>query len=332
MRAWEVRNPGPLETKPLVRTEKPEPEPGEGEIRIRMTCCGVCRTDLHIAEGDLRLPHPPIVPGHEIVGQVESLGPGAGRFSLGERVGIPWLASTCGRCKFCKSGRENLCRFPLFTGYDRDGGYADFAVIHEDFAYRIPERFSDESAAPLLCAGIIGYRAYRMAQVPEGGTLGIWGFGGSAHIAAQVAKFEGATVLVMTRSARARELALRLGADAAIDYRQELPEPLDAAILFAPDGRLVPLGLKALDRGATLAVAGIHLTEIPPLDYQAHLFRERRLVSVTANTRRDGEELLALAARIPIHVQTTSFALDEANRALEALSDGRISGAGVLTA
>jgi propanol-preferring alcohol dehydrogenase len=293
-------------------------------------CCGVCRTDLHIIEGDLPPRHPGIVPGHEVVGMVDAMGNGAGRFAMGDRVGLPWLAWTCGKCRFCTSGRENLCLLPRFTGYDQDGGYADHAVIHERYAYRIPQSFTDEQAAPLLCAGIIGYRAYRKAQLRPGGRLGIYGFGGSAHIAAQVAKAEGAKVYVMTRSARARELALQLGADYAGEPGRPPSEPLDAAILFAPDGRLVPVALEALDRGATLAVAGIHLSRIPQLDYGRHLFNERRVTSVTANTRADGEELLALAERIPIHVETTPFSLDEADRAVRSLAEGKVTGAAVL--
>lgn len=332
MRAWEVTRPGPLDSHPLVRTDRPEPEPAKGQVRIRVGCCGVCRTDLHEVEGDLALPHLPVIPGHEVIGRVDALGEGAVRFSPGDRVGIPWLAWTCGRCRFCLSGRENLCSNPRFTGLDDDGGYAEFAVIHEDYAYRVPDNFSDEQAAPLLCAGIIGYRALRMAGLPAGGRLGIYGFGGSAHIAAQVAAYEGASLHVMTRSAKARDLALQLGAEYAGDSLQPPPEPLDAAILFAPDGGLVPVALQALDRGATLAVAGIHLSRIPPLDYRAHLFHERRLRSVTANTRTDGEELLALAERIPIRVKTTPFSLNEADQALAALAQGRITGAAVLLA
>lgn len=332
MRAWEVRIPGPLSAGSLVRTERPAPEPGAGEVRIRVSCCGVCRTDLHVIEGDLPLPHPPVVPGHEAVGRIDAVGPGASRFRVGDRIGIPWLAWTCGQCRFCTSNRENLCMFPRFTGYDRDGGYADFAVIHEDYAYRVPGGFSDLEAAPLLCAGIIGYRALRKADLPQGGRLGIYGFGGSAHIAAQIARFEGARVFVMTRSARARELALQLGAEYAGEAVDPPPEPLDGAVLFAPDGTLVPVALEALDRGATLAVAGIHLSDIPPLNYQKHLFNERRLSSVTANTRTDGEELLRLAEQIPIKVETVPFSLDEADRAVAELAAGRIRGAAVLLA
>ncbi|MGH2773495.1 MAG: zinc-binding alcohol dehydrogenase family protein, partial [Actinomycetota bacterium] len=286
----------------------------------------------HIVEGDLPLAAPGVVPGHEVVGIVDALGPETYRFALGDRIGIAWLGSTCRTCRFCVAGKENLCLAPVFTGYHRDGGYADYAVADEDYAYRIPGSFDDEHAAPLLCAGIIGYRAYRKTGLPVGGRLGIYGFGGSAHIATQVAQFEGTRVFVMTRSTKARELAVRLGADYTGGYDRPPPEPLDAAILFAPDGALVPVALRALDRGGTLAVAGIHLSAILSLDYQEDLFFERRLVSVTANTRTDGEELMDLAARIPIEVETTPFPLDEADRALAAMAQGRLSGAAVLIA
>ncbi len=330
MRAWEVRRPGPLEKGPLELVDKPVPEPGSGEVLVEVSACGVCRTDLHIAEGDLAPSRPGVVPGHEVVGRVAARGQHARRFALGDRVGIAWLRHTCGSCRFCVRGDENLCRAPLFTGWDEDGGYAEFAVVDENYAYRIPEVFDDEHAAPLLCAGIIGYRALRRARLPPGGRLGIYGFGGSAHIAAQVAVHEGASVHVLTRSARARKLALDLGVSSARDALEPPPEPLDSAILFAPAGALVPVALGALDRGGTLAIAGIHLSRIPELDYREHLFLERNLVSVTANTRSDGRELLALAGRIPLEVATVSFSVEEANRALQALASGHIAGAAVL--
>jgi propanol-preferring alcohol dehydrogenase len=310
--------------------ERDPPEPGPGEVVVRVRTCGVCRTDLHIVEGDLPPRRPGIVPGHEVVGRVEAVGPGATRFAVGDRLGIAWLRQTCGVCRFCRRGDENLCRAPRFTGWDDDGGYAELAAVPEAFAYRLPEGFDDEHAAPLLCAGIIGYRALRRASLPPGGRLGIYGFGGSAHIAAQVAVHEGARVHVMTRGEGARRLALQLGVASAQDALAEPPEPLDAAVLFAPVGDLVPVALAALDRGARLAVAGIHLTEIPSLDYERHLFQERELVSVTANTRRDGEELLALAGAIPISVHTVPFAFEEADAALRALKRGEVTGAAVL--
>lgn len=330
MRAWVVRQPGPIDTGPLALIDRDPPEPGPGEIRIQVTVCGVCRTDLHLAEGDLAPHAPDVVPGHEIVGIVDRLGPGATRFAVSDRVGIAWLRQTCGTCRFCIRGDENLCLSPRFTGWDADGGYAEYAVVDERFAYPLPDRFGDEQVAPLLCAGIIGYRALRRAALPEGGRLGIYGFGGSAHLAAQVALAEGATVHVLTRSEAARELALELGAASVGDTFDPPPEPLDAAIVFAPAGEIVPAALEALDRGGTLAIAGIHLTDIPTLDYQRHLFQERQVRSVTANTRRDGEEFLALAARIGIQVHTVPYPLEQADRALADLAHDRLTGAAVL--
>jgi propanol-preferring alcohol dehydrogenase len=290
----------------------------------------VCRTDLHLAEGDLQPRQPNVVPGHEVVGEVVELGEGANRFSVGERVGVAWLGATCGRCRFCRRSQENLCLSPTFTGWDRDGGYADLVTVNQDYAYRIPEVFSDEQAAPLLCAGIIGFRALRRAQLPDGGRLGIYGFGGSAHLAAQVAIHQGAKVYVMTRSEDARRLALDLGAAFAGDADDEPPVPLDSAILFAPAGWLVPQALRALDRGGTLAVAGIHLSDIPPLHYGSELFQERQLRSVTANTRADGEEFFRIAADIPLRPTTVAYPLRGAAQALRDLAEDRFTGAAVL--
>jgi propanol-preferring alcohol dehydrogenase len=325
-----VRHPGPIDGEALAFVDRPVPQPGPHEVRVRVLACGVCRTDLHLAEGDLAPHGRDVVPGHEVVGVVDALGDGAGRFAIGERIGIAWLRRTCGHCRFCVRGDENLCLSPRFTGWDADGGYADHAVVDERYAYRIPDRFSDVEAAPLLCAGIIGYRALRRAALPQGGRLGIYGFGGSAHIAAQVAMAEGATVHVMTRSPAARELALRLGAASAGDTFDTPPEPLDAAILFAPAGEIVPVALSMLDRGGTLAVAGIHLSDIPALRYADHLFEERQIRSVTANTRRDGEDFLDLAARIDLHLDTTTYDLAHADDALRDLAHDRFTGAAVL--
>ncbi len=330
MEAWAVDRPGPIDDHPLARVQRPVPEPGPGQVRLRVSACGVCRTDLHLAEGDLAPKRPGVVPGHEVVGVVDQLGPGSDRFVVGARIGVPWLARTCGVCRFCLAHRENLCVSPLFTGWDLDGGYADYAVVHEDFAYAIPEGFSDDEAAPLLCAGIIGYRALRRSRLPAGGRLGIYGFGGSAHLAAQIAMAEGARVHVLTRAPAARRLALQLGAASAGDAADAPPEPLDAAILFAPVGTLVPPALEALERGGTLAIAGIHLSDIPPLNYQRHLFEERDLCSVTANTRQDGEEFLEAAARIPVRVTTVPYTMDRANQALSDLAHDRFDGAAVL--
>ena len=330
MKAWVVDTPGPIGSHPLVPVDRDRPEPGPGEIRLRVSACGVCRTDLHLAEGDLQPKHPRVVPGHEVVGYVDAVGPGAERFTVGQRAGIAWLRHTCGRCHWCRRGRENLCVDPAFTGWDADGGYAEAVVVDQAYAYQLPDSYDDRHVAPLLCAGIIGYRALKRAELPPGGRLGIYGFGASAHLAAQVALAQGATVHVLTRSEAARRLALDLGAHSAGAADASPPEPLDAAILFAPAGGLVPVALAALDRGGTLAIAGIHLSEIPPLDYAAHLFLERQVRSVTANTRADGEELLALASRLHLQVATTPYPLDAADRALADLAADRVNGAAVL--
>lgn len=307
------------------------PVPGPGQVRVRVSVCGVCRTDLHVAEGDLPVHRPRVVPGHEIVGLVDEIGPGASpRFALGDRVGVAWLAGTCGTCRFCRRGDENLCEAATFTGWDHDGGYAQFTLVDERYAYRLPAELPDDQAAPLLCAGIIGYRALRRCDLAPGGRLGIYGFGGSAHLTAQVAMRQGAEVHVMTRSAEARRLATELGAASVAGAYERPPVPLDAAILFAPVGELVPTALEALDRGGVLAVAGIHLSDVPSLEYQRHLFYERELRSVTANTRRDGEEFLALAGRLKVVATTTLYEFEQADRALADLAHDRVNGAAVL--
>jgi propanol-preferring alcohol dehydrogenase len=330
VRAWVVDTPGPIDGGPLRRVERAEPEPGPGQVRVRVACCGVCRTDLHLAEGDLPPRRAEVTPGHEVVGRIEACGAGALRFAVGERVGVAWLGRTDGSCRFCRRGDENLCTDPRFTGWDLDGGYADAVLVDERFAYRLPEALGDEQAAPLLCAGIIGYRALRCAAVPPGGRLGIYGFGGSAHLTAQVALAQGLRVHVFTRGEQNRRLARELGADSVAGAADPAPEPLDGAILFAPAGDLVPVALSALDRGATLAVAGIWLSEIPALDYAAELFEERRLRSVTANTRRDGEEFLLLAGRLGIRATTAAYPMAQAPAALADLAHGRFGGAAVL--
>jgi propanol-preferring alcohol dehydrogenase len=330
MQAWAVHQPGPVDAGPLVALTKERPVPGPGQVRLQVRTCGVCRTDLHLAEGDLAPRHPSVTPGHEIVGIVDEIGEGTERWQVGDRIGVPWLSHTCGSCRFCTSGRENLCTAPRFTGWDVDGGYAEYAVADEAYVYALPPGFDDETVAPLLCAGIIGYRALERAELPAGGRLGIYGFGASAHITAQVALARGARVHVMTRSPAAQHLALELGAASAGAAEDQPPEPLDAAILFAPVGSLVPTVLTALDRGGTLSIAGIHLSEIPALDYQRHLFEERSIRSVTANTRRDGEAFLDEAAAIGLHVTTTPYPLDRADRALRDLAHDRVEGAAVL--
>ncbi len=323
-------NPAPIETEPLRLIEKPQPVPAAGEIAVRISTCGVCRTDLHLAEGDLAPKHAGIVPGHEIVGVVESLGPGSRRFKVGDRVGVAWLRETDGLCRYCRNGRENLCPNALFTGWDRDGGYAEHTVVREDFAYRLPDSIDDEHAAPLLCAGIIGFRAIKRAGVLPGATVGLYGFGGSAHLAMQVLKHWECRVFVMSRGGIHRELAEELDADWIGDASERPPAPLDAAILFAPAGNLVPSIMESLDRGGILAIAGIYVSDLPPLEYERDLFYEREIRSVTANTRADGEEFLKIAGEIPIKTSTVAMPLDEANRALAMLKHDELRGAAVL--
>ncbi|MCE4947360.1 MULTISPECIES: zinc-binding alcohol dehydrogenase family protein [Streptomyces] len=327
---WAVERPGPMASGPLTPVRRPVPEPGPGELLVTVEACGVCRTDLHLAEGDLPAHRPATVPGHEIVGRVAAAGAAVTRFRTGDRVGGAWLRATCGECRYCRAGAENLCPASQYTGWDADGGFADLTLLPADYAYPLPESTPATTLAPLLCAGIIGYRALRRCALPPGGRLGLYGFGGSAHLAAQVAVAEGARLHVLTRSERARELARSLGAVSTGDAYDRPPEPLDSAILFAPVGDLVPVALAALDRSGTLAVAGIHLTDIPPLIYQEHLFYERNLCSVTANTRDDGREFLRTAARIGIRVTTSPYPLGRAPEALADLAGDRVQGAAVL--
>lgn len=330
MRAWVVTETAPIDEIPIRLEERPIPEPRPHELVVRVSTCGVCRTDLHLVEGDLTPKHAGVIPGHEIVGTVAELGSNASRFALGDRVGIAWLRYTCGKCAFCVRGDENLCVSPRFTGWDDDGGYAEYAVVDENYAYALPEQFSDTEVAPLLCSGIIGYRALRRSRLPKGGRLGIYGFGASAHLTAQIALLEGARVHVMTRSKDAQRLALELGCHFATDAYGLPPELLDGAVLFAPVGELVPVAMRALDRGGTLSIAGIHLTNIPALNYEKELFEEKTITSTTANTRRDGEELLNIAAKIPLRIQITQYDFDEAATALRDLAHDRVSGAAVL--
>jgi propanol-preferring alcohol dehydrogenase len=330
MRAQVVRAPRPAEQAPLSCVERDVPEPGPGQFLVRVEVCGVCRTDLHLAEGDLVPRRPEVVPGHEVVGRVAALGPGVRGWREGDRAGLAWLARSCGRCRFCARGAENLCLAPRFTGWDTDGGYADYALAQAEFAYALPESLDAESLAPLLCAGIIGWRAYVRSGVQPRGRLGLFGFGGSAHLVAQIARHFECEVYVFSRGGAHRELALELGAAWVGGSFDPAPEPLDAAILFAPAGELVAPALAALDRGGRLAIAGIHLSPIPSLDYAQHLFQERGLCSVTANTRADGRELLRLAAAIPLRTHTVPYALADANRALVDLKSDRIRGAAVL--
>lgn len=320
----------PIASAPLHLREIPAPEPGPNEVRVRVRACGLCRTDLHVIEGDLPARKLPLIPGHQVVGTVDRLGPGAARFREGDRIGIAWLRHTCGACAYCRSGRENLCESSRFTGYHADGGYAEYAVVPEAFAYAAPDVFGDAEATPLLCAGIIGYRALQRSEVPAGGTLGLWGFGSSAHVTIQVARARGIEVYVATRGERHQELARAMGAVWVGGAADPLPVKVDGGILFAPAGEIVPVALRSIEKGGTLAVAGIWLSEIPPLDYERELFYERNLRSVTANTRADGEALLRDAAAIPLRPRVTTFPLEDANRVLQLLKADQLNGTGVL--
>jgi propanol-preferring alcohol dehydrogenase len=304
-------------------------EPGPGQVLLRVLACGVCRTDLHIVDGDLpRLAHP-VVPGHEIVGEVVETGAGVERFGPGQRAGVPWLGWTCGNCRYCLSGRENLCDQARFTGYQLDGGYAEFAIADARYCFALPESYGHAQAAPLLCAGLIGYRALSMAG--DANNLGIYGFGAAAHIVAQIARYQGRKLFAFTRpgDGEAQRFALSLGAAWAGDSGTAPPEPLDAAILFAPVGSLVPTALRAVRKGGTVVCAGIHMSDVPAFPYQI-LWGERRIVSVANLTRRDGEEFFALAPKVPVRTTVETFRLDQANDALARLREGRINGAAVL--
>jgi alcohol dehydrogenase, propanol-preferring len=330
MRAMVLRANAPVTERPLDPTEVEDPEPCAGEVRVRVRACAICRTDLHVIEGDLPARRLPLIPGHQVVGVVDRLGPGCARTRVGDRVGIAWLRGTCGVCGFCASGSENLCDASLYTGYHADGGYAEMAVVPEAYAYRIPDTFSDVEAAPLLCAGIIGYRALRRSDVPAGGRLGLFGFGSSAHIVLEIALHRGCEVHVATRGESHRELARRMGAAWVGGTFDAPPVPLDAAIVFAPVGEIVPPALRAVRKGGTVALAGIHMTPIPSMSYAECLFHEKNLRSVEANTRADGEDLLREAAAIPLRPEVTTFPLEHANEALIRLKQDRIDGTGVL--
>jgi alcohol dehydrogenase, propanol-preferring len=331
MHAWQVARPGPVDTGPLEYVSTEVPQPGPAELLVAVRACGVCRTDLHVTEGDLPVHRERVTPGHEVVGEVVDVGADAGdQFRVGDRVGIAWLRHTCGACTYCRRGDENLCPNSRYTGWDADGGYAEFATVPAAYAHHLPDGYSDSELAPLLCAGIIGYRSLQRAALPPGGRLGLYGFGGSAHITAQVALAQGAEVHVMTRGVAAQQLALDLGVASAQGAGDPPPVKLDAAILFAPVGDLVLPALEALDRGGTLAIAGIHLTDIPALNYQCHLFQERQIRSVTSNTRADARAFLDFVAEHHVTVTTPEYPLSQADRALSDLSGGRISGAAVL--
>jgi propanol-preferring alcohol dehydrogenase len=329
MKASLLRSPAPIETSPLEFADVPAPQPAEGEVLIRVRMCGVCRTDLHVVEGELPPRKSPVIPGHQVVGVVEQCGRGPRRFEVGARVGVAWLHHTDGTCEYCKAGAENLCDHPTFTGYTVDGGYAEFITAPEDFVYAIPEGFGDEQAAPLLCAGIIGFRALRLSGIKSGGRLGFYGFGAAAHVAIQVARHWDVEVYASTRDERHQRLARELGAAWTGGTFAEPPTKLDAAIIFAPAGEIVPAALRALRKGGTLVLGGIHMSPIPSFDYDL-LYHERVIRSVANNTRRDGEDFLRIAAEIPVRMHTQLFPLRDANRALNALKNDAIPGAAVL--
>ena len=329
MKACLLRSPAKIETNPLAFADVKTPEPGNGEVLVRVRVCGVCRTDLHVIEGELPPRKSPVIPGHQVVGVVEKQGENARRFAIGARIGIAWLHRTDGVCEYCRSGAENLCDAPEFTGYTVDGGYAEYIVAPEDFVYAIPEGFPDEQAAPLLCAGIIGFRSLRMSGIKPGGRLGFYGFGAAAHVAIQVARHWNVEVSASTRDARHQKLALDLGAAWAGGTFDEPPKKLDAAIVFAPAGEIVPAALKARKKGGVLVLGGIHMSPIPSFNYDL-LYQERMIRSVANNTRRDGEDFLRVAAEIPIRTHVQMFTVREANRALNALKNDAIPGAAVL--
>ena len=331
MKACLLRAPAAIETNPLEYAEVAAPQPKSGEVLVRVRACGVCRTDLHVIEGELPPRKSPVIPGHQVVGIVEKQGEKARRFAIGDRVGIAWLHRTDGTCEYCKANAENLCDNPKFTGYSVDGGYAEFIVAPEDFIYAIPAGFPDEQAAPLLCAGIIGFRSLRLSGIKTGGRLGFYGFGAAAHVAIQVARHWNVEVFACTRDVRHQKLALELGAAWAGGTYDEPPKKLDAAIIFAPAGEIVPAALKALKKGGALILGGIHMSPIPSFSYDL-LYQERMIRSVANNTRQDGEDFLRVAAEIPIRTRVQIFPLAEANRALNALKNDAIPGAAVLRA
>jgi alcohol dehydrogenase, propanol-preferring len=324
-----LQSPAPVESNPLQYVPVADPVPADDQVLIRVRCCAVCRTDLHVVEGELPPRKAPVIPGHQVIGTVEAAGKNATRFAPGTRVGVAWLHRTDGTCAYCRSGRENLCDHPDFTGYSVDGGYAELLVAPEQFVYPIPENFSELQAAPLLCAGIIGFRCLRVSGVQPGNSLAFYGFGAAAHVAIQVARYWQVDVYACTRDERHRKLALELGAKWAGDTFDAPPVPLDAAIVFAPAGEIVPAALKALRKGGALILGGIHMSQIPAFSYDL-LYQERFIRSVANNTRQDGEDFLHLAAKIPIKTHVQQFVLRDANKALSALKNDAIPGAAVL--
>jgi len=334
MNAWVLRKPLPVDERPLELVDVPVPIPRDDELLVRVSACGICRTDLHVVEGELPVRRWPVIPGHQIVGRVTALGSNVADFQLNDRVGIAWLNRTCGKCKYCLSGRENLCEQALFTGWSVNGGYAEYAIAPASFAYRIPDAFEDVQAAPLLCAGIIGYRCLRLTGLTElawkGARLGIYGFGAAGHICIQLARSRGAEVYVCTRDReRHQALANELGATWVGDAAENPPFKLDASIIFAPAGELVPAALKALEKGGTLVLGGIHMSPIPSFEYSL-IYGERMVRSVANNTREDGHDFLLEAARIPVHTHVQTFPFDQVNEALISLKHDAIRGAGVI--
>jgi propanol-preferring alcohol dehydrogenase len=329
MQAWLLNKPAPVESNPLSLGRIADPVPAADEVLVRVTACGICRTDLHVIEGELPPRKSPIIPGHQMVGVVERAGSNAFKYRTGTRVGIPWLHKTCGVCPYCRCGRENLCDNPEFTGYTNHGGFAEYTVAHQDFVYPLPEGFADLQAAPLLCAGIIGFRCLRLSSIGHGGNLGIYGFGAAGHVCIQLARHWGANVFVCTREEKHRRLAMELGAVWAGAAAEEPPEKLDASIIFAPAGELVPPALQALRKGGALILGGIYMTPIPSLDYGL-LYKERSIKSIANNTREDGRNFLRVAAEIPIHTEVQIFPFTQANEALNALKHDGIRGAAVL--
>lgn len=333
MQACLLKHIAPIEQNPLELIELPIPEPHRNQVLIKVSACGVCRTDLHVIEGELPQQYLPIIPGHQIVGRIDKIGAGVTRWKLGDRVGVPWLHQACGRCEYCCDGKENLCERATFTGWQINGGYAEYALAQADFVYSVPDQFTDLQAAPLLCAGIIGFRSLRLSGIADhspGRRLGLYGFGAAAHVAIQVARHWGVDVYAFTRDARHQKLAAELGAIWSGGSNDQPQVKLDSAIIFAPAGELVIEALKVLKKGGTLALGGIHMSQIPPIDYQL-LYHERVVRSVANNTRQDGEDFLRVAAEIPIETQTQVFELAEANAALNALKNDAVRGAAVIS-
>jgi len=329
MKAMQLRQASPADTSPLADTEIDIPEPGPGQVRLKIRACGVCHTDLHIVEGDLELPRLPVVPGHQIVGTVDALGPEVTLHSVGDRLGVPWLYQTCGQCRYCRADKENLCENIQFTGLHANGGYAEYMVVNQKFAYKIPGVFSDVEAAPLLCAGVVGYRSLRLSRVQPGQRLGLYGFGASAHIIIQIARHWDCDVFVFTRSRHHRELAQSLGAVWTGGAEDDPGALMNSSIIFAPAGWLVPEALRVLDRGGTLALGGIHMSPVPEMQYSL-LWHERTIQSVANSTRQDAIDFLQVAAEVPVKTEVELFELEQANEVLLRLKQSEINGAGVL--